>query len=318
MEGGSEMRSLCQRFTRAVFFAFCLVLFGAQLVFASVYSYEPGWSARDRFSDWRYGLNLNVTGYNKTHGIFRSLNYWAETYQPSSRSSYYWRIYFELPDDGSEWEIFGQGFMPYYVQEYWDDFDRVYNHSEADPCSFHVTINTPGSFSGVSIGQAVNAAQSARTAANNAQTAATLSADRVWDTSEGKSAALLAKEARDQANSNYSEIQNIQTSITNIQNTLSAGDTQPPRILKARGLNGATCTTDSTFDVVVDAEDNLSSSGNIEFRVKADTGAWSDWAPIENSNTAAGISGDGSHAITVEVRDEAGNTSSKNITVFRL
>ena len=150
------------------------------------------------------------------------------------------------------------------------------------------------------------------TAANNAK----LSAD---------SAKTYSKDAFDILNnSSYglvelkNTVNNLQTSITNIQNTISAGDTQPPRVLEARGLNGATCTTNSTFDVVVDAEDNISSSGSIKFRVKADSGTWSGWVPITESNTATGISGFGIHSMMVEVRDEAGNISSKNITVFRL
>jgi len=300
MEG--EVKKMIRTLRTIVFISswlfFFLCLF-AGFAKAAVYVHEPGWSAKDRFGDWIYGLNLNVTGYNKTHGIYKTLNFWAEQYQKSSRSNYYWRIYFELPDDGSEWEVFGQGFRPYYREEYTDG-DRVYYHEKADPCSFHLTINTPGSFSGVSIGQAVTAANSAKTSADSAKTYARNAYNLLNNSTYGLSSTY------DKVAALESTVNNLQTSITNITNNLA------PQILKISGLNGATCTTGSTFSVVVDAV------GATEFRVKADTGSWSSWTSVGSPATAAGISGSGAHTIYVEVRNAGGTVSSGQMVVFKL
>jgi hypothetical protein len=110
-------------------------------------------------------------------------------------------------------------------------------------------------------------------------------------------------------------ITNLTNKVTNIENTLTAGDSTPPTILSIKGYNGATCTTGSTFSVTVQAFDN---SGVLEFRVMADTGAWSDWLPISSYNTASGITGTGAHTLTVEVRDSAGNVSTGTMTFFKL
>ncbi|WP_041282925.1 hypothetical protein [Desulfofundulus kuznetsovii] len=135
--------------------------------------------------------------------------------------------------------------------------------------------------------------------AANAKTSADTAAARVWDSVESKSAAQLAKEARDKANQAL-------IAITNLQNSMA------PMILKISGYNGATCTTGSTFNVVVQAP------GATEFRVKADTGNWSAWTPVSGYATATGITGNGAHTIFVEVRNAAGATASGQMTMFKL
>ncbi|MCL6560924.1 MAG: hypothetical protein K6U74_19475 [Firmicutes bacterium] len=85
-----------------------------------------------------------------------------------------------------------------------------------------------------------------------------------------------------------------------------------PVLLKVSGYNGATCTTGSTFNVVVQA------SGATEFRVKADTGSWSSWVPVSGYATATGITGTRAHTIFVEVKNAAGAITTGQMTVFKL
>ncbi|SHE97083.1 hypothetical protein SAMN02745218_01174 [Desulfofundulus australicus DSM 11792] len=145
---------------------------------------------------------------------------------------------------------------------------------------------------------AINA-QNAYNKAEEARARAADAANNTWDETESKSAATLAKEARDKANQAL-------TAITNLQNSMV------PVILRISGYNGATCTTGSTFNVVVQAP------GATEFRVKADTGSWSAWTPVSGYATATGITGNGAHTIFVEVRNAAGATASGQMTMFKL
>lgn len=155
-------------------------------------------------------------------------------------------------------------------------------------------------------GDLYSAADGARTAAVDAKNAANTAAFRVWDSTEGKSAATLAKEARDKANQALTEINNVKSTVNNIQ--MSVG----PQILKITGRNNATCTRTTSYDVVIQA------SGATEFRVKADTGSWSAWVPVGSYATATGISGSGAHTIYVEVRNASGATASGQMSMFKI
>lgn len=276
------------------------------------------------------------------------------------------------------------GTASYFIKQVYHYYDNTTYTYLTKSHEFTKTISTSGSFTGASIGSAVNAANdaktsansakssadaakaeataaknnaataasrtiynsksaaqwaaegkssadSAATAANNAKTAADTAkseataaknnagtaAARVWDTTESKSAATLAKEARDKANENYTKLQSLENSITNIENVLATADTIPPTIMSIKGYKGATCTTGSSFPVTVEASDN--SGGVLEFRVK-ETGTtnWSEWVPITTYNTVSGIVGAGAIEVTVEVRDSAGNVSTGSMTFFRL
>ncbi|MTI84473.1 MAG: hypothetical protein FH756_11335 [Firmicutes bacterium] len=112
------------------------------------------------------------------------------------------------------------------------------------------------------------------------------------------------------------KIDNLETVVANIENNMSTGDSAPPTITSVKGYNGATCTTGTTFKVVVKANDN--NSGPLDFRIKADSGSWSNWTSISNYEVATGINGGGAHTISVEVRDQAGNTANDAITVFKI
>lgn len=155
-------------------------------------------------------------------------------------------------------------------------------------------------------GDLYSAADAARTAAVDAKNAANTAASRVWDSTEGKSAATLAKEARDKANQAITEINNVKSVVNNIQASIG------PQILKISGLNGATCTRTTTFTVVVQA------SGATQYRVKLDSGSWGSWTAIGTPATISGISTTGAHTVYVEVQNASGATASGQMTFFKI
>jgi len=160
-------------------------------------------------------------------------------------------------------------------------------------------------------GDLYSASIDARNAANSAKTSA----------QQAKSSADAAAGDADYIRNTQlptveNKIDNLETKVANIENNMSTGDSAPPTITSVKGYNGATCTTGTTFKVVVKASDN--SSDSLEFRVKADSGSWSNWTSISNYAVATGISGGGAHTISVEVRDQAGNASNDTMTVFKI
>lgn len=149
-------------------------------------------------------------------------------------------------------------------------------------------------------------AYNAYLAANAAKSSADTVAARVWDSTEGKSAATLAKEARDKANQALTEISNVKSIVASIQSSVG------PQILKVRGLNGATATRTNTFTVTVEA------ANATEFRARVDGGSWSAWTPVSTPIALAGFDAYGAHTIYVEVRNASGATATGQMTAFRL
>jgi len=95
----------------------------------------------------------SVNGYNVTHGFSRTLDC------SLSSSS----LYYALPNDGSTWEVYGTVYL----------FERGIGDPDGVKFKqFHETKTTTGTFNGVSIRNAVNAANSANTSASQAKTSA--------------------------------------------------------------------------------------------------------------------------------------------------
>jgi len=174
------------------------------------------------------------------------------------------------------------------------------------------------------------------TKANTAATQAANAASRVWDSTEGKSAATLAKEARENASSAVTAANNAKASADMAVNqttysgqsaaywayvaSVNAGtDTIAPTIKKVQGQNGATCTTSSSFTVVITASDNGPDS-NLRYRAICD-GFDSGWS---SSNTIAltGLTS-GPKTATIRVSDnpttpDNGNVSHESFTFFKI
>lgn len=145
----------------------------------------------------------------------------------------------------------------------------------------------------------LNAANAAKTEAINAK-------NNTYDSGEGKSAATLAREARDKATASLTEVNNVKNIVSNIQASVG------PQITKVSGLNVATCTSTDSFNVVVQV------SNATDFRTKADSGAWDEWVPAGYPATVTGISGKGAHTIYVEARNTTGTIASGQIVIFRI
>jgi hypothetical protein len=261
--------------------------------------------------------DMIVSGYNKTHGFSRQLDAWW--HYEGNRN---YDIAFNLPDDGSTWIVTAS--CVEYNRELVDgDYvlsKPTYHHSE-------IVINTQGTFTGVSVGQAVNAANAAKTAAQNAKSSADaahsdaqVAANRTYYS--GKSSARWGYDNYNKiaavegiVNNLDSEMDVMNTKITNIENTLSVDDTTPPTVNSIRGYKNATCTTTSEFKVTVDASDP---TDPVEFRVKSDTGPWSNWTSVGNYATATDITGSGAHILQIEIRDGNDNCKSLSTTIFKI
>jgi len=156
--------------------------------------------------------SLIVFGYNETHGILRQLDAWQEYY---SSGRYY--IKFKLPDDGSKWAVTasiargGDGNGGAYFETY----------------KRQKIVNTPGTFTGVSIKQALDAANSAKAEAtaakNSASTAASNATTAATNATNAYNAANLAKTS---ANTAVSELQNTTYGLSKIKTDTSTAATQ--------------------------------------------------------------------------------------------
>ncbi|MFX4261203.1 hypothetical protein ACOBQJ_03265 [Pelotomaculum propionicicum] len=151
-----------------------------------------------------------------------------------------------------------------------------------------------------------------------ANTAATRALQAADNTSySGNTAAYLAYLASQE--SSYiadTLIPNINTNISNLETIVNniSNDSTAPMITSLSGLNGATCTTSGTFYVVVSASDN--STGILQAQAKVDNGSYGSWVNLPNAILVTLTSG--AHTITVNVKDEAGNSTTQTMTAFGL
>lgn len=133
---------------------------------------------------------------------------------------------------------------------------------------------------------AMRAAVSANNAALEAKESANRAAIGVWDSTENKSAAQLAKEARDR-------VINLEQVVTNI----------PPIINSIKGIDGATCTKTGEINLVLDT------SGARKQRIKVGNGNWGNWHDATNQISAY-LGNSGVHTIYIEV--SSSNTPSES------
>lgn len=133
---------------------------------------------------------------------------------------------------------------------------------------------------------------------------------RTWDALTSKSAATLAREARDNASAANIKIDSLKTEIIKIQTGI-ATDVSPPTV-KIKTLSGAAATSGSSIRVVVDVSDNQStvfaySLDNVTYIPLLGNGLID--LPVINA---------GSNLIAVWVKDEGGNASKVSIVIRRL
>jgi len=106
------------------------------------------------------------------------------------------------------------------------------------------------------------------------------------------------------------KLDTMQTSITNIQNSIGA-DTTPPSV-KLRTVSGAVATSGATIQTVLDISDNTNSS----FTYSLDGAAYA--AVPVNRIVFLPVNTPGPNIIPVWVKDQAGNMGMASITIRKL
>jgi len=159
----------------------------------------------------------------------------------------------------------------------------------------------------------LHVAQDARDAANTAATNAQNAYNAA--TTAATSASSAATNALNAYNNTIYDGESAAYWAYLAANNINVDDT-PPVIQKLSGANGATCTTKSSFSVVVNASDNK--PGQLQARAKVDSGSFGSWVNIPQSAISVTLSTSGAHTITVEVKDAAGNVSSATMIAFRI
>ena len=269
--------------------------------------------------------NINIVGFNDTQGFSKILP--ADVLISGSGQWLNAYLNYTLPDDGSYWRAQGNVVI----------MSSNGSSPEGGVSSSYLiykidTANsTPGSFSGYSPRTATASANTAATSASNAYSAANAarsSADSAavnasnayqaassasaytWDAVTSKSAATLSREARDQGQSANNKLDLISASITSIEKNMG-GDVTPP-LVRVRTATGATATSGSSIQAVLDISDNASSS----FTYSLDNVTYT---PLPASRVIfLPVATPGPNNIQVSVKDEAGNTGAASITIRRL
>ena len=294
-----------KKFIFSLALLFFLIPAFSKCAYAGSFSYYLG-SLSSSYGNADYTTaSVNLIGFNETHGFSMGIaGNTSTTYQSGSGGRYLYYVNFSLPDDGSTWHI--QGFASIY---------RQYSRTEGgDMYSFNyypidTSATTSGTFTGVSIGQAVNAANSAKTSADLASSRALSAYNAVNDvngttiTAVRDASGSVLTAAR-QANT---KIDTLRTSITNIQNNLGA-DVTPP-ILKLKTVSGAMATSGSSIATYILVTDNC--PGPYSYSV--DGGAFNQ-LPADKI-VSLPVNGRGANAVTVVVKDQAGNETMDVLTI---
>lgn len=148
--------------------------------------------------------------------------------------------------------------------------------------------------------------------ANAANNAASLARDRTWYSGKyggtAESTADIAGYIRNTQLPNLeTKINNLQTSVTNIQNA----DNLPPSV-EIDTVSGAKATSSSSIQLIVAASDNKSST----FTYSVNGGGYSS-LPADGKITVS-LPAVGPNTVTVRVKDDAGNVTTKTIKIWRL
>ena len=244
--------------------------------------------------DFNTYRGIFVEGYNMTQGFSSPLPAWI-----SGTTGYY-----SVPDDGCTWRIAG--------------FAQGYGGNAEDPTVFPIssyfstTVTTSGSFSGYSPKTATDAANNA---ASYAQTAATNANDAKTAANNAYTAANDAKTAAQNAQTYAQTAANNTTynSQSAAYWAYQAALATPPTIKKIKGQNNATCTTGSSFTLVIFAEP----SSGVQYRVTCGTFD-SGWTANNTITISSGIVS-GVNTATVQVKNTAtGATSQETFTFFKI
>lgn len=178
--------------------------------------------------------------------------------------------------------------------------------------------------------------QNVKTAATNANTAANTASSLVWDSSESKSAATLAKEARDKANQTNNGVTNLQnqfqTEITDLKSQLSG---------VASNLESQLSTEVSNLEVKIQSMEavdlqlgwdggktatlnngewlNVGFNGsNYQYRYSINNGGFSPWGELSNRIYLNLGGSNGLKNIAVQVGREGRIIATKHVGIWKL
>ncbi|MCL6479544.1 MAG: hypothetical protein K6T65_14255 [Peptococcaceae bacterium] len=159
-----------------------------------------------------------------------------------------------------------------------------------------------GFFSDYVLGDVKNLTVEARDAANTAKISAEQAKNNTWNATYNKSAATLAGEA---ASGSWYNGQSAAywASVAALNST--------PMINRVQGLNGATCTTGSSFTVVITS----TPSTNVQYRVTC--GSFDSGWTTNNTITITDGIANGANTITAYVKNAVGNTATATLVFFK-
>jgi hypothetical protein len=177
-----------------------LLLCHAPCSHAASYSYSLG-QYPTNYGMVSYSVSdIDLLGFNKTQGFTQKiLGTTSTSYVSGNGGRQSLTLNYTVPDDGSTWQIVGT----VQVLQFYSDYEGGFAGSSI--CALvnvDQTVTTSGTYTGVSIGQAVNAANAASSAAGQALTAANIANTAAASASTAaNNAVTVATQARDAANS---------------------------------------------------------------------------------------------------------------------
>lgn len=261
---------------------------------------------------------INVAGFNISQGFSQQIPaHVSSTYSSGNGGRYRFYLNYTLPDDGSTWKIAG-GVSIAQVSSPIEPSDPTsilgYIFYKIDAAN-----TTPGNYTGVSIGQAVSAANAAKSAADAAGLNSLNAYNSVKDANgntitavrdAGGTVLQASREANTKLDTLHSIINNMNTSLSSISYDVGA-DTTPP-VVGIRTLSGAMATSGDYIRAILDISDNRDGS----FAYSLDGSAYS--AVPHDRIINIPVNNPGLNVINIRIKDEAGNVGGTAITIRKL
>lgn len=308
-----------------------LLLIFVPSAYAASYSYFLG-SYYTNYGMVSYSVSdIDLLGFNKTHGFTQKiLGTISKSHGSGSGGRDNLTLNYTVPDDGSTWQIVGTIQV---LAAYSDYEGGLAGSSICDLVNVNQTVTTFGTFTGVSIGQAVNAANAASIAASNAATNASNAYNSVNNSngntitavrdasgtvlSEARQAKTNSQNASTNALNAYNttqtvntKIDSLSTAVTNIQNNMGA-DISPP-VVNLTTVSGASATSGNSIKIVVGVSDNISNTFTYSLND-------STYQPLTAGRIiTAPLNGTGFIPINVFVKDQAGNMGMDCIVIRKI
>lgn len=188
---------------------------------AATYSYQTGIRSSASYGNY-IDIQVEITGYNKTHVFTIGVPYTLSSYYIGGGYDGY-QINYTLPDDGSNWDITGHINSYYYYDNTHVDGETIILCKKIESSSFKLSNTTPGIFTGVSIGVAVNAATAASTSATNALNAVSnVNGNTVTAVRDAGGTVLTeARQAKTNSQNAYNTAQTINTKVDSLASSIS-------------------------------------------------------------------------------------------------